>query len=81
MVKATILLWCYFNDMEYMCLSPSSWRSINNGGYGRKRDEQKAKAVQNVKDLYGLDVSSDEADAIELGRAAFKQKNMNKSAF
>lgn len=68
-VQAAVILWCYYNQMPYRIYSPSTWRSVVGGNFGRKRDEQKATAIQRVRDLYEKDVSSDEADAILIGLA------------
>lgn len=84
-VQAAILLWCYFNDIKYDILSPSHWRSILKDNYkisfGRSRKEQKQKAQELVRQLYQIEVTEDEADAICLAAAALKEKNNNKSAF
>ena len=68
-VQAAVILWCYYNQIPYRIYSPSTWRSVVGGNFGRKRDEQKATAIQRVRDLYEKDVSSDEADAILIGLA------------
>lgn len=79
--QATILLWCYYNNIPYMILSPTEWRKLNGGEYGKKREEQKEAAIEKVKTWYGIQVDSDIADAVNIGRAAMIQKEKNKSAF
>ena len=68
-VQAIILLWCYYHNMDYTILSPSQWRKILGGGFGRSREEQKQKAIAFVKNNYHIDVESDIADAICIGKA------------
>lgn len=71
-VQAVILLWCEMNgSIPYRILAPSHWRSILGGGFGNRREEQKNHAIRLVKEFYGENVSSDEADAILIGRAGF----------
>ena len=50
MVQAAILLLCYNLDIKYMIYSPSEWRSMNGGGYGRKREDQKVAAIAKAKE-------------------------------
>lgn len=80
-VQATILLWCSFNNIEYQILAPSHWRKILGGNFGRKREEQKKHAIELIKDWYDIDVSSDEADAICIARAALQENKQSKVAF
>lgn len=81
MVKGVILLWCNSAHKEYKIYSPSSWRSICGGGYGRKREEQKQAAIKKVKEWYNIDANSDICDAINIGRAAIIDLGYNQSAF
>lgn len=71
--QAIILLWCDTHNMPYVILSPSHWRAVLGGGFGRARKEQKQKAQEYVQTYYGEEVNSDEADAICLGTAAIKE--------
>lgn len=59
------VLYAYFfdTDMPFILLEPSAWRSFNEIK-GRKRDEQKQAAIEKVKELYGITVTDDEAEAI-----------------
>lgn len=85
MVKATILLWCYFNNIPYTILAPSHWRSLikekYNISFGRSRKEQKKACQDFIDNIFNLKVSEDEADAIAIGVAGFIEENKNKSAF
>lgn len=80
-VQATILLWCYFNQIPYEIYTASHWRKVLGGGFGRKREEQKKHAIDLVKNNYGIEVSSDEADAICIGLAAIKERRENQIGF
>ena len=80
-VQATILNWCYWHDVKYEILAPSVWRKILGGKFGRKREEQKQHAIELVKDYYNIEVTSDEADAICIGKAAIMQGYTTEVAF
>lgn len=59
----------------------SEWRRVikeDQGGisWPANRDRKKALAIDLVKQLYGLDVCDDEADAILLGRACIRMFNI-----
>lgn len=79
--QAVLHLWCAKHFVKYEVLSPSHWRSVLGGGFGRKREEQKKAAIEYVKNVCGEDVTSDEADAICLGLAAIKEFGKSESAF
>lgn len=84
-IQATIIIWCYSNNIKFHILSPSHWRKILKDNYnvtfGRKREEQKQAAINFVKEKFNISVTSDEADAIALGCAALVEKKKNDSAF
>ena len=84
-VQAALIIWCYNTSHKFNILAPSHWRSILKNSYkvnfGRSRKEQKQKAQELVRQMYQIDVTEDEADAICLGAAALKEKNDNRSAF
>lgn len=84
-IQATIIIWCYSNNIRFHILSPSHWRKIlkDNCGvsFGRKREEQKQAAIDFVKDKFHEEVTSDEADAICLGYAALQESAHTESAF
>ena len=79
MVQAAILLLCYDLSIKYVIYSPSEWRAINGGGYGRKREEQKNAAIIKAKEWYQVDVDSDIADAINIGHAYLINRTNDKS--
>ncbi|GHT18153.1 hypothetical protein AGMMS49573_10900 [Endomicrobiia bacterium] len=59
---------CLFseNRIPYSVVEPAKWKSFCKIK-GAKRAEQKENAIRFVKEKYGFDVSSDEADAICMG--------------
>lgn len=80
-VQATILLWAYFNDVKCEVFAASHWRKLCGGSFGRKREEQKQHAVDFVRERFGKEVSNDEADAICIGYAAWRDANDNAVGF
>jgi len=79
--QAAIILWCGHMDMDWSMSAPSHWRKVLGGGFGRKRAEQKRYAIQLVQKWYNIEVSSDIADAICIGRAAIQESREKKVAF
>lgn len=84
-VQAALIIWCYNTSHKFTILAPSHWRSIlrskYNISFGRARAEQKKKSKELIKEIYQIDVSEDEADAICLGTAGIQEKEQNRSAF
>lgn len=84
-VQATIIIWCYNNNIKFHILSPSHWRSVLKErcgiSFGRKREEQKQKAIELVQQFFSRMVTSDEADAICLGYAGVCEQGKTESAF
>ena len=78
--QAAIILWCGHMNMDWSMSAPSHWRKVLGGGFGRKRAEQKRYAIELVQKWYNIEVSSDIADAICIGKAAI-QENNKKVAF
>lgn len=78
--QAAIILWCGHMNMDWSMSAPSHWRKILGGSFGRKRAEQKRHAIELVQKWYNIEVSSDIADAICIGKAAI-QENSKKVAF
>ena len=72
-------LYCIQKGIEFHNPTPSSWRKVVGikNGRGILRDEQKAQAIQAVKDEYGIDVGDDIAESICLARSAFKLPKFN----
>lgn len=79
--QAAIILWCGHMNMDWSMSAPSHWRKVLGGGFGRKRAEQKRYAIQLVQKWYNVEVSSDIADAICIGRAAIQESREKKVAF
>lgn len=79
--QAAIILWCGHMDMDWSMSAPSHWRKVLGGGFGRKRAEQKRYAIQLVQKWYNIEVPSDIADAICIGRAAIQESREKKVAF
>lgn len=71
--QAAIILWCGHMNMDWSISAPSHWRKVLGGNFGRKRADQKRHAIELVQDWYNVEVSSDIADAICIGRAALKE--------
>ncbi len=84
-IQATIMIWCYNTEHKFTILAPSHWRSVlkskYNISFGRARAEQKKKSKELIKEIYQIEVSEDEADAICLGTAGIQEKEQNRSAF
>lgn len=79
--QAAVILWCGHMDMGYEILAPSHWRKVLGGNFGRKRAEQKRHAIDLVEKWYNINVPSDIADAICIGRAAIQETKKEKVAF
>lgn len=72
-ILGVIYGWCITHDCEYIELRPTEWRSltkrISTEKIGRTREELKQWSIKRVKELFGLEVSDDEADALLIGQA------------
>ena len=79
--QAAIILWCGHMNMDWSMSAPSHWRKVLGGGFGRKRAEQKRYAIDLVEKWYNIEVPSDIADAICIGRAAIQENRERKVAF
>lgn len=79
--QAAIILWCGHMNMDWSMSAPSHWRKVLGGGFGRKRAEQKRYAIDLVEKWYNIEVPSDMADAICIGRAAIQENREKKVAF
>lgn len=80
-VQAALIMLCQEEGIEYKILSPSHWRKVLGGTWGRKREEQKQHAIEYVRQVCGIDVESDVADAICIGLAGIKEMELEKSGF
>ena len=69
--------YCYENGIVYKIVPPATWRGYNDVK-GRSRTDKKASAQMIAQQLYQINPTQDEADAILIGRwAAFdRQSNM-----
>lgn len=62
--------WAYLNDAYIEEVPPSVWRKYLGIEQGRKtRNELKEASINAVKDIYGINVIDDIADAINIGSA------------
>lgn len=84
-IQAACMIWCYNNDLKYTILAPSHWRSVLKNKYkfafGRSREEQKQKAIEFCKEYINIEVDSDTADAILIGKAGLIDKGVRESKF
>lgn len=73
-IQGVIIGFCAAHNIDTYIIEPSKWRSILHfhQGAGVKREELKAQAIKHVKDVYGLDASEDECEAICINKAAHK---------
>lgn len=67
-------------NIKYVTVLSKVWRShfmIN----GKTRVQQKVQAIEKVKEMYGIDVNDDVAEAILLGKYSVDTINKNKKIF
>lgn len=65
---------CFENNIPCRIVSPATWRNLSEVK-GKDRNERKKNAQKIVNEIYQIDVTSDEADAILIGRwGAIQQK-------
>ena len=70
MILGVVYGWCIIHNAYFEMLRPSEWRAlISNEKKGRKRNELKLWSVRKVKELFNIDVTDDESDAILIGQA------------
>ncbi len=72
---AGVEIYAYRHGIKYEEIPASTWRKANCEAGEKapyKREDAKRWSKAKVKQLYGCDVSDDEADAILIGRAAVK---------
>ena len=61
---------CAEDEIEFYELRPTEWRKlIDSGKKPKKREELKEWSKQKVKDLFNINVTDDESDAILIGQA------------
>lgn len=81
-IQGIIIGFCAAHDIYTYIIEPSKWRSVLHFkiGAGVKREELKAQAIKYVKNVYKVDLSEDECEALCIGEAAHKiYKFTNKS--
>jgi len=65
-LQGVLMSLLFERNIGFQIIEPTAWKAFC-GVKGRKRTEQKANAIQLVKDKFNLYVSEDEADAILIG--------------
>lgn len=65
-LQGVLMSLLFERNIGFHMIEPTAWKAFC-GVKGKKREEQKANAIQIVKDKYNLSVSEDEADAILIG--------------
>ena len=76
-IQGIIIGYCAAHNIETYIVEPSKWRATLHfkQGAGVKREQLKTQAIQYVKDVYGLELLEDQAEATCLGEAAHKIYN------
>lgn len=68
-LQGVLMNYCYENGFTYKIVPVATWRA-HSGVKGKYRTDRKQSAQLIVKSLYDINVSTDEADAILIGRFA-----------
>ena len=68
--------YCYENGKIYKIVPPATWRAFNEVK-GKTRIDKKKSAQLIVKNLYDVNVTQDEADAVLIGRWAANDRKRN----
>ena len=73
-IQGVIIGFCAAHNIDTYIIEPSKWRSILKFkiGSGVKRAELKAQAIKYVKDVYDLNLSEDECEALCINEASHK---------
>ena len=73
-LQGGIMMWCEVKQKPLHILSPSEWRSALKFKLGSKvkREELKTQAENYVSEHYGININTDEAEAICINAAAQK---------
>lgn len=72
-VLGSVYGYCIINDIFYYEYQPNEWRKIIElKTKSRKREDCKKASIQLIKEKLNIDVSDDEADAINVGYAYIK---------
>ena len=75
-MQGVLMALLFERNIGFEIVEPTKWKSFCKVK-GRKRIEQKTSAIQIIKDIYNLDVSEDEADAILIGTWSANYIKMN----
>ena len=68
MILGSVLGWCSLNQKEFHEVAPSQWRAWAGWKQGKlTRPELKKMSIERVKEMHGIDVGDDVADAINIG--------------
>ena len=78
-IQGVIIGFCAAHDIDTYIVEPSKWRSTLKfkQGSGVKRAELKAQAIKYVKDVYKLELTEDECEALCINEAAHKIYNFS----
>lgn len=78
-IQGVIIGFCAAHNIETYIIEPSKWRSTLHFkiGAGVKREELKAQAIKYVKDIYDLEATEDECEALCINEAAHKIFNFD----
>lgn len=69
-LQGIVYCWCLLHDCEFNVVRPTEWRAgvgIHRSGKGSEREDLKKISISKVLELYGKEVSDDEAEAILVG--------------
>lgn len=75
-LQGALFTYCYENGIIYKTVFPSKWRSFNEIK-GKSRTDKKKNAQFKVKELFDINVTQDESEAILIGRWAAAQSKNN----
>lgn len=78
-IQGVIIGFCAAHNIDTYIIEPSKWRSVLGFkiGSGVKRAELKDQAIKHVEDVYGLNLSEDECEALCINEAAHKIYKLN----
>lgn len=73
-IQGVIIGFCAAHNINTYIIEPSKWRSILEFkiGAGVKRAELKEQAIKHIEDVYDLNLSEDECEAVCISEAAHK---------
>lgn len=71
--QGAIIKILFDRGIEFSIIPVNTWRSYNDIKGNKKRAEQKLAAIDLVKELYDIDATDDECEAILIGRYAVEK--------